>query len=138
MAGTKKVSISMSEGEYRALESARRKAGRSRSQFIREALEARGVLGGGGAKASKGAGPAKDAPGSSVAGEERGPYRFPPPPDIVDGAELRRRAIEAAGKLESGVPDLSVGHDRYLADADAADLFASKRVGWLGKGREKP
>ena len=40
---------------------------------------------------------------------------------ITDAKELRQRAIEAAGRFESGVPDLSVGHDRYLADEQAVD-----------------
>ncbi len=49
--------------------------------------------------------------------EDRGIYGgSPAPPGITDVGELRRRAIEAAGCLESGVPDLSVSHDRYIAE----------------------
>ena len=42
-----------------------------------------------------------------------GPHEAPP---IADARELRRRAIEAAGRFDSGVADLSTGHDRYLAE----------------------
>ena len=31
-------------------------------------------------------------------------------------AERRRRAIAVAGRFRSGVPDLAVNHDRYLAE----------------------
>jgi Arc/MetJ-type ribon-helix-helix transcriptional regulator len=41
--------------------------------------------------------------------------------DITDMAELKRRAIAAAGQFASGVPDLSLGHDRYLTDEAAED-----------------
>ena len=34
----------------------------------------------------------------------------------IDPMEIRRRALEAAGKL-AGPSDLSAEHDRYLADA---------------------
>jgi hypothetical protein len=40
---------------------------------------------------------------------------------IADARELRHRAVEAAGRFASGVPDLSVGHDRYLAEQPEAD-----------------
>ncbi len=53
--------------------------------------------------------------------EERGAYGAPPTPDITDIGELRRRAVEAAGRFASGVPDLSVDHDRYLAEERVAD-----------------
>ena len=48
--------------------------------------------------------------------EERSPYGPPLPADITDQEELRRRAIAAAGRFESGAPDLSIRHDSYLAD----------------------
>jgi len=35
----------------------------------------------------------------------------------IDEEILRRRAIEIAGKYQSGVTDLSEAHDRYLAEA---------------------
>ena len=48
--------------------------------------------------------------------EEKGLYGPHETPPIADALELRRRAIEAAGRFESGVADLSSGHDRYLAE----------------------
>lgn len=61
-----------------------------------------------------------DAGGKPVR-EDRGVYGSPVPPGITDVGELRRRAIEAAGCVESGVPDLSVSHDRYLAEDPRTD-----------------
>ncbi len=61
-----------------------------------------------------------DTGGKSVR-ESRVVYGSPGPSVITDAKELRQRAIEAAGRFESGVPDLSVGHDRYLADEQAVD-----------------
>lgn len=61
-----------------------------------------------------------DTGGKSVR-ESRVVYGSPGPSMITDAKELRQRAIEAAGRFESGVPDLSVGHDRYLADEQAVD-----------------
>jgi hypothetical protein len=137
MAGTIKFSISLSEGEYKALESARRKAGRTRSQFIREALEARGPASAGGAKAGQIGGRAARGGGRTGLNEERGPYGSPLPSEIIDIAELRRRAIAAAGLLDSGVPDLSIEHDKYLSDAEADDLCETKRAGRAAKDGEK-
>lgn len=48
--------------------------------------------------------------------EEKGLYGSHEAPPITDARELRRRAVEAAGRFESGVADLSTGHDRYLAE----------------------
>jgi len=48
--------------------------------------------------------------------EDRGVYGSPAPSGITDVGELRRRAIEAAGRFESGIQDLSVSHDRYIAE----------------------
>jgi len=39
---------------------------------------------------------------------------------IVDDEERRRRAIAAAGRFRSGQSDLSVEHDRYLAEVYGA------------------
>ena len=102
MAKTLKFSISISAPEFKALEKARGRAGTTRSQFVREAV---GAWGG--------------AVGSVR--EDRSTYGSPCPADLTDIAERRQRAIEAAGRFESGVPDLSVGHDRYLGDAPAED-----------------
>jgi hypothetical protein len=38
----------------------------------------------------------------------------------IDVAERRRRAIAAAGRFRSGQADLSVEHDRYLAEVYGA------------------
>ncbi len=54
--------------------------------------------------------------GSEQVKEDRGVYGSPAPSGITDVGELRRRAIEAAGCFESGTPDLSVTHDRYVAE----------------------
>ena len=60
--------------------------------------------------------------GGNLIREDRSVYGSPGSPEITDVGELRKRAIEAAGRFESGVPDLSVSHDRYLADVlDAGD-----------------
>ncbi len=53
--------------------------------------------------------------------EGRSPYGSPLPADITDIEELRQRAIAAAGRFESGVPDLSIGHDNYLAGERTED-----------------
>ncbi|MCK7482667.1 MAG: hypothetical protein M0C28_40250 [Candidatus Moduliflexus flocculans] len=56
-----------------------------------------------------------DVGGTQVREEQR-IYGSPGPAEITEIGELRRRAIEAAGRFESGTPDLSVSHDRYLAE----------------------
>jgi hypothetical protein len=38
-----------------------------------------------------------------------------------DSVAVRQRAIEAAGKFHSGVPDLAVHHDDYLSESYADD-----------------
>ena len=121
MAGTVKISISMPKGEYKALEAARRKAKRTRSQFIREAIEARGVKATGRAMPGGIKGSTGRNIGSDEVHEERSPYGSPPPSEVMDIADARRRAIAAAGTCDSGVPDLSLEHDRYLTDTDAED-----------------
>jgi len=37
----------------------------------------------------------------------------------IDHEERKRRAIAAAGRFRSGMPDLSTEHDRYLSEAYA-------------------
>ena len=104
MAKTVKISISMPSSEFKALEAGRRKTGRTRSQYIRDILAAYGAtITGPGGK------------GGAVR-EDRSLYGSPLPADLTDTAELRRRAISAAGRFESGLSDLSIGHDRYLND----------------------
>ena len=109
-----KFSISMPASEFKALEAGRRKAGRTRSQYIRDALAAPGDDAGRMPKTTE----AEKGPGSGAGtiGEERSAYGAPLPGGLPDISELRRRAAAAAGRFESGLSDLSVGHDRYLAD----------------------
>jgi len=138
MSGTIKISISMPEGEYKALEAARRKAKRTRSQFIREALEARGVRATDRAMPGGSRGGTGRNIGSDEVHEERGPYGSSPPSEIMDIADVRRRAIAAAGTCDSGVSDLSLEHDRYLTDTDAEDRTETGRPGQAVKDGEKP
>ena len=109
MPGTMKFSISMPASEFKALEAGRRKAGRTRSQYIRDILAAEGI-----ATNEK---PVK----APRIGEERSAYGPPLPEGLTDASELRRRAVAAAGRFESGLTDLSIGHDRHLADPPAED-----------------
>lgn len=51
---------------------------------------------------------------TSAVREEQAAYGPPLPRDLADMDELKRRAAGAAGRFASGVPDLSVAHDRYL------------------------
>jgi hypothetical protein len=37
--------------------------------------------------------------------------------EMLDWEDRKRRAIAAAGKFRSGLPDLATNHDRYLAEA---------------------
>ena len=67
--------------------------------------------------------------GSKPVREDRGVYGSPAPSDITDVGELRRRAIEAAGCVESGVPDLSVSYDRYIAEDPRTDGAEREKKG---------
>lgn len=116
MAKTLKFSISMLAPEFKALEKARRRAGRTRSQFVREAVGAFGSV-----------------------REDRSTYGSPcpaDPTDMTDIAERRQRAIAAAGRFESGVPDLSIEHDRYLGNAQAEDGVANGRLAQDGAKKD--
>jgi len=63
--------------------------------------------------------------------EKRAEYKDPEQPaengsgieSIIDMKELRRRAAAAVGRFASGVPDLSIEHDRYAwgEPGDAGD-----------------
>jgi hypothetical protein len=108
-----KFSISVSTEEFKALEAARRESRSTRSQFIRSAI-------------LKGAVKRTPGDGSLLVREEGGDYQAPQPADITDMAELRKRAMAAAGMFASGVPDLSVEHDRYLADPEAGTKGESR------------
>ncbi len=119
MAKTVKFSISMPAPEFKALEVVRLKAGRTRSQFAREAI----------LKARAG----QTAGAEAFSGrEDRGAYGAPHAENLTDMAELRQRAIAAAGTFESGAADISVEHDRYLTDPEAGSKGESP--GRTGKG----
>ncbi len=114
MGNTIKFTISMPAGEFKELEALRHKAGKTRSQFVRDAVRAWESTEG-----ERAAGVQKAAAGvkedSVRYGEED-----PTLPKFTDMAELRRRAIAASGRFRSGVADLSTAHDRYLEDGFAA------------------
>lgn len=66
--------------------------------------------------------------GGTQVRKEQSLYGSSGPAGITEIGELRRRAIEAAGRFESGITDLSVSHDRYIAEAlDAGDADRKKK-----------
>ena len=113
MGNTIKFTISVPTEEFKELEALRRKAGKTRSQFVRDAVRAWEITEGEGV-----AGVLKAAAGVK---EDATRYGAPASalPEFTDIAELRRRAIAAAGRFRSGVTDLSTAHDRYLEDGFA-------------------
>jgi uncharacterized phage-associated protein len=114
MRKTVKFTISMSAAEFKSIESLRRKTGRTRSQFIRDAV------------AAWRHGPVRTL---SVK-EDQKEYGAPPASDFADLTDLterRRRAIAAAGKFRSGAAALSSNHDRYLEEVFAEDLPTKKK-----------
>jgi len=70
--------------------------------------------------------PAGDRANVKAVQEDRAAYGSPLPPDLTDMAELRRRAIAAAGRFASGVSDLSVEHDLYLVEEMTEELAEGK------------
>lgn len=104
MKKTVKFTISMSAADFKELESRRRKTGRTRSQFIRDAVRASKPV-------------ARPAPGIE---EEGGSYKAGISLDVTDLKERRRRALAVSGRFRSGLSDLSADHDRYLEDAYSA------------------
>jgi hypothetical protein len=100
MEKTIKFTISMSKKEFEELESLRHKTGRTRSQYIRDAVrvwkeEFLRPLG------------VKEGPGE---------YKREILNDFVDHEERRRRALAVAGRFRSDISDISVKHDEHLAD----------------------
>ena len=113
MGKTIKFTISMPAAEFKEVESLRRKTGRTRSQFVRDAIAA-----------------LKLGPGRSFSiGESHRDYGAGPPDlkAMTDQAERRRRALAAAGKFRSGMADLSSNHDRYLEEALGEGLPGKKK-----------
>ncbi len=114
MGNTVKFTISVPVEEFNQLEAMRRKAGKTRSQFVRDAV--RGWEGG---EPERSTGAPKAAAGVK---EDSARYGAPAPalPEFTDMVERSRRAIAAAGRFRSGVADLSTAHDVYLEDGFAA------------------
>jgi predicted DNA-binding protein len=104
MSKTVKFTVSMPAAAFKELESRRRKTGRTRSQFIRDAVGAR----------------LEDSVRSLKIMEDTGEYKKEPSLDLTNLEERRRRALAAAGRFRSGVSDLSSKHDRYLEEEYAA------------------
>lgn len=120
-AGTIKFSVSMPAADFKEIESARRRAGRSRSQYLREAvLNARG--------------PITRESGPGAVREDRAAYVTADMAVMTDAAEQRKRAIAAAGVFASGLGDLSTAHDKHLTDTgpDPRDLAPGR--GGEGEG----
>ena len=114
MGNTIKFTISVPTEEFKELEALRRKAGKTRSQFVRDAV--RGWEGG---ELERSAGAPKAAAGVKEDAVRYG-AATPAISEFTDMVELRRRAVAAAGRFRSGVADLSTAHDRYLEDGFAA------------------
>ncbi len=112
MSKTAKFTVSMPKAEFKSIETERREAKKTRSEFVREAVRA-WVL-------PEGRSGAARAPRAAVK-EDPGRYEIPKaaPETLADMSELRRRAIAAAGRFQSGASDLSVHHDKYLEQDDA-------------------
>ena len=104
MSKTIKFAVSMPEKAFKELETLRRKIGWTRSQFIRDAINAWKT---------------EDLRVSGMK-EEAGEYRKEIPSDFIDQDERRRRALAAAGRFRSGKSDTSINHDKYLEDAFSA------------------
>jgi hypothetical protein len=114
MSTTVKFTISVPTEEFKELEILRRKAGKTRSQFVREAVRAWE-----GGEPERPTGTPKAAANVK---EDSVRYGAPTPalPEFTDIAELRRRATAAAGRFRSGVADLSTAHNIYLEDGFTA------------------
>jgi metal-responsive CopG/Arc/MetJ family transcriptional regulator len=100
MGKTVKFAISLPAAEFKTIETLRRKAGLSRSRFIREAVR-------------------RVSTAPAGVREDHAPYAGLEAIG-VDDAERRRRAIAAAGQFRSGLSDVSSNHDRYLEEAYSA------------------
>jgi len=122
MAKTVKFTISLPAAEFRAVETARRGQGKTRSHYIRDALAAARAAG-----AQKDGGhfnvspflPASEGFRKRIMAEEKAaPYARADWPGIsADEDERRRRALAVVGKYRSGLSDVSRRHDEYLSDA---------------------
>ena len=117
---TSKFTISMPEADFKKLESRRRKAGKTRSAFVLDAL-----------RAWKPSSPETRSAISKeyLIKEDAGRYgagsigpEIPAPKPLTGTVEARKAAIAAAGRFKSETGDLSERHDEIIADeyADTA------------------
>jgi hypothetical protein len=114
MQKTAKFAVSMPEAEFKKLESRRRKAGKTRSAFVLEAVRAWRPGGEGTQGATAPATFIKEDPGRYGEGSIR--PEIPAPKPLTGTAESRKRAMAAAGRFRSETGDLSTSHDEILAD----------------------
>ncbi len=123
MSKTAKFAVSMPEAEFKGLEGERRRAKKTRSEFVREAVRAWER------QRRAGRAEATGAPPAAIREDARRYELVSAAPEtLADIDEVRRRAIAAAGRFRSGASDLSLNHDRYLEEdyavtgpADARD-----------------
>jgi hypothetical protein len=101
MSKSVKFTVSMPAAGFKEIETMRRKTGRTRSQFIRDAIRAWRV----------------EIERPSGVREGPGDYKPQPFLDFTTIQELRRRAAAVAGRFRSGLADLSSNHDKYLEEA---------------------
>ncbi len=135
MKKTAKFTISMPETEFKKLESRRRKAGKTRSAFVLDAIRAWGL---GGEE------PQGSLSQKRLAKEDAGRYgagglgpEIPAPKPLTGTSETRRAAIAAAGRFKSMTGDLSKKHDEILAD-EYADSAPERSTDDLAKSRRNP
>jgi hypothetical protein len=100
MGKTVKFAISMSEEDFEELESLRQRTGRTRSQFMRDAVRAW----------------KEEFIRPLDVTEGPGEYKREIPSDLIDLEERRRRALAAAGRFRSDISDISLKHDEHLED----------------------
>jgi len=103
MSKTIKFTVSMTAAAFKEIEALRRKSGKTRSQIVREAIQAF----------------KPESAGRTEVKEDRAAYGATGSASMIDPEERRRRAIAAAGRFRSGLTDLAAKHDLYLADAYA-------------------
>jgi len=100
MGNTVKFTISMCKEDFKELESLRQRTGKTRSQFIRDAVRTW----------------KEESMKSLGIKEETSEYKREIPTDLIDPEERRRRAIAAAGRFRSDITDLSLKHDEHLEE----------------------
>ncbi len=120
MSKSVKFTVSMPAADFKKLEAGRGKTGRTRSQYIRDAVRISDVAG--------------DRPPGPGIEEEAGSYKTEASMDLTGLEERRRRALSAAGRFRSGHSDLSSAHDRYLED-DYATVAPAEDAAPAGKPR---